>query len=194
MAKSGIKKAAKKTKTKKNKASLLKKLEGKIQKSRKELLAQVNELSSEIVEFKNNNSAKKIAKKLKKKYKKKLSKLQKEFSEKLDDLNAVQSKVVGSLPKEVTDALHINTNAKKVESKQSKSAPSLRKPMAVKSNLSKIKGIGPVTVKNLQEAGINSLEDLANPSGAKAEALKAFEKTKGFNSWSQQAKDILSKG
>ena len=60
MVKSASKKTEKMAKNKPKKNSLLKNLKGKLKASRKELASQVEELSNEVVQFKNENSSKKI--------------------------------------------------------------------------------------------------------------------------------------
>lgn len=165
----------KKTKSKKKGKSALKKLTGKLKASRKELMSQVDQLTHEINAFKNKHSSKKIIKKLEKKYKKQITNLQQDFNEQLDKLHAMQSKLVDSLPKDVLQKLHISGSEQEVTKPEKKTAASKSKTRAKpKSELSSIDGIGPVTLKKLQEAGITSLNDLANTPESKREALKTF--------------------
>jgi predicted flap endonuclease-1-like 5' DNA nuclease len=58
--------------------------------------------------------------------------------------------------------------------------------------IASISGIGPVTQKKLADAGFTSLEDLANTPKSKIEALKQFEKTKGFTTWKTKAQALLN--
>tara|TARA_R110001592_G_scaffold130225_1_gene343338 strand:- start:1171 stop:1740 length:570 start_codon:yes stop_codon:yes gene_type:complete len=187
-------KSAKKTKSKKSAKSFLKNLKGKLKASRKELMSQVDKLSKEVADLKKNESPKKIIKKLEKKYKKQKASLKKDFNKQLDKLNALQSKVVESLPQDVLNTLHITKeDPQSVKSAKKSDTTKAKKASQPKSELSAIKGIGPATVTKLIEAGITTLEDLANTPENKVDALKLFEKTKGFDTWAEQAKNLLSK-
>jgi len=88
------------------------------------------------------------------------------------------------------------TAAKKVAPKKApakkpaaKKAPAAKKP-ADRSNLTLVKGIGPATAKKMQEAGITSIDQIADPSAADQEKLSAFSKIKGFDQLSAEAKKI----
>ena len=59
--------------------------------------------------------------------------------------------------------------------------------------IASIKGVGPVIQKKLAAAGFTSLEDLANTPADKAQALKEFENTRGFETWKEQAQALLNK-
>jgi hypothetical protein len=48
-----------------------------------------------------------------------------------------------------------------------------------------------VIQKQLAAAGFTSLEDLANTPQSKTNALKQFEKTRGFNTWKPEAQALL---
>lgn len=66
------------------------------------------------------------------------------------------------------------------------------KPAAIdKSDLKQVKGIGPATEKKMKEAGITSIEQIANPSEADREKLKSFAKVRGSESWTAEAKKLL---
>lgn len=58
------------------------------------------------------------------------------------------------------------------------------------SDLTRIKGIGPVTAKKLKAAGITSINQIANPSEADQEILKQFSSTRGFSNWTSLAKKL----
>lgn len=199
MSKTDSKKSVKKTKSKKSTKSFLKNLKGKLKASRKELMSQVDKLSHEIADLKKNKPSKEIIKKLEKKYKKQKTSLKKDFNKQLNKLQTMQSKVVESLPQEVMQTLHISNKTSETDKAPKKTNTakvantSQAKTAQPKSELSAIKGVGPATVKKLQEAGITSLEDLANTPSNKIDALKSFEKTKGFETWKEQAKALLSK-
>ncbi|AOY87676.1 hypothetical protein BKP64_05540 [Marinobacter salinus] len=84
------------------------------------------------------------------------------------------------------------TSAKKAPAKKTaakKSTPKVAKPVD-KSNLTLVKGIGPATAKKMKDAGITSIDQIANPSEADQEKLKAFSGVKGFDQFSAEAKKI----
>ncbi|MDI9245407.1 helix-hairpin-helix domain-containing protein [Marinobacter sp. CHS3-4] len=58
-------------------------------------------------------------------------------------------------------------------------------------DLTRVKGIGPATAKKMKEAGISSIEQIANPSAADQEKLAAFSNVKGFSTFSAEAKKLL---
>ena len=62
---------------------------------------------------------------------------------------------------------------------------------ADKSDLTRVKGIGPATAKKMKEAGITSIEQIANPSDADKQKLEAFKSLKGFSELSAEAKKVL---
>lgn len=59
------------------------------------------------------------------------------------------------------------------------------------SDLTRIKGIGPVTARKLQGAGITSINQIANPTEAEQEKLSQFSGMKGFRSWPDEAKKLI---
>ncbi len=59
-----------------------------------------------------------------------------------------------------------------------------------KSDLTLVKGVGPATAKKMQEAGITSIDQIANPTEAEKEKLKAFSSMKGFETWPAEAKKL----
>ncbi|MDP4546222.1 helix-hairpin-helix domain-containing protein [Marinobacter sp. MDS2] len=84
--------------------------------------------------------------------------------------------------------------AKKAPAKK----PAAKKPAAKKaakpadkSDLTLVKGIGPATAKKMKDAGITSIEQIANPSDADKKKLEAFKSVKGFDSLSSEAKKVL---
>lgn len=80
-----------------------------------------------------------------------------------------------------------------------KAASTARKPAAPKrapkpkdkSDLTQVKGIGPATARKMKEAGITSVDQIANPSAADQEKLQAFSSVKGFNTFSDEAKKVI---
>ncbi|MBW4933209.1 helix-hairpin-helix domain-containing protein [Marinobacter sp. F4206] len=85
------------------------------------------------------------------------------------------------------------TPAKKAPSKKpaaKKPATTAAKPVD-KGNLTLVKGIGPATAKKMKEAGITSIDQIANPSAADQEKLKAFSSVKGFSQFTTEAKKIV---
>lgn len=83
--------------------------------------------------------------------------------------------------------------------KASASKPAAKKPAAKKasaakpldkSDLTLVKGIGPATAKKMKDAGITSIDQIANPSEADQEKLKAFSGVKGYSEFSAEAKKL----
>lgn len=81
-----------------------------------------------------------------------------------------------------------NTAAKKTAVKKAPAAKT--KKAADKSDLTLVKGIGPATAKKMQDAGITSIDQIANPSAADQEKLNAFSSIKGFEQLTAEAKKI----
>ena len=72
-----------------------------------------------------------------------------------------------------------------------KKAPAAKTPKPVdKSDLTLVKGIGPATAKKMKEAGITSIDQIANPSAADQEKLNGFSNIKGFDQLTVEAKKI----
>lgn len=59
-----------------------------------------------------------------------------------------------------------------------------------KSDLTLVKGIGPATAKKMKDAGITSIDQIANPSAEDQEKLKAFSNVKGYSEFTAEAKKI----
>lgn len=62
---------------------------------------------------------------------------------------------------------------------------------ADKNDLTRVKGIGPATAAKMKDAGITSIDQIANPSAADKEKLQAFSKMKGFATLTDEAKKAL---
>ncbi len=100
-----------------------------------------------------------------------------------------------------------NTTAKTTAKKTAAKKPAAKKPAAKKpaakkapakaakpvnkNDLTLVKGIGPATAKKMNDAGITSIDQIANPSAADQEKLKAFSSVKGFDQFSTEAKKII---
>ena len=131
----------------------------------------------------------------------------------------VASKEAGKEGKKLTDEVskEASTAAKKTapkkaakpaaKAKAATSKPAAKKPAAKnpaarkapaakaakpvdKSDLTLVKGIGPATAKKMKDAGITSIDQIANPSAADQEKLKAFSNVKGYSQFSAEAKKI----
>lgn len=59
-----------------------------------------------------------------------------------------------------------------------------------KSELTRIKGIGPATAKKMQARGITTIKQLANPSADDQKKLEEFRKLKNFSSWQAEARKL----
>ncbi len=68
--------------------------------------------------------------------------------------------------------------------------PKAAKP-ADKYDLTRVKGIGPATAKKMKEAGITSIEQIANPSAEDKQKLEAFKSMKGYSQLTAEAKKVL---
>ncbi len=79
--------------------------------------------------------------------------------------------------------------AKKPATKKT-ATPKAAKP-ADKSDLTRVKGIGPATAKKMKEAGIISIEQIANPSAEDKQKLEAFKSMKGYSQLTAEAKKVL---
>jgi predicted flap endonuclease-1-like 5' DNA nuclease len=131
----------------------------------------------------------------------------------------VASKEAGQEVKKLTDEVskEASTAAKKSapkktaktasKAKASTSKPAAKKPAAKKpaakkapaaktakpvdkSDLTLVKGIGPATAKKMKDAGITSIDQIANPSAEDQEKLKAFSNVKGYSQFTAEAKKI----
>lgn len=60
-----------------------------------------------------------------------------------------------------------------------------------KSDLTRIKGLGPATASKMEAKGITSLSQLANPSAEDQKKLDEFKKLKRFAHWQQEAKKLV---
>lgn len=100
-------------------------------------------------------------------------------------------------PKAAATTAKSPASAAKVAPK--KAATTARKPAATKrapkpkdkGDLTQVKGIGPATARKMKEAGITSVDQIANPSAADQEKLQAFSSVKGFNTFSDEAKKVI---
>lgn len=90
--------------------------------------------------------------------------------------------------KKSTTKAKSTTSAKKAPAKIS--AKKAAKPVD-KSDLTLVKGIGPATAKKMKDAGITSIDQIANPSAADSEKLKAFKSIKGFDQLTAEAKKVI---
>ncbi len=69
-------------------------------------------------------------------------------------------------------------------------APKAAKPVD-KSDLTRVKGIGPATAKKMKDAGITSIEQIASPSAEDKQKLEAFKGIKGYSELTAEAKKAL---
>jgi predicted flap endonuclease-1-like 5' DNA nuclease len=97
-------------------------------------------------------------------------------------------KLTDEVSKEATTAAR-RSAPKKTTGAASKAKSSTSKPMD-KSDLTLIKGIGPATAKKMKNAGITSIDQIANPSAEDQEKLKAFSNIKGYSEFAAEAKKI----
>lgn len=185
---------------------LLKDINKKVTSTKKDLQKQVDDLTSQINELREEATkpATKWLKKIEKQYQKQLNKQQKEFEERAEALLETKNKLVGQLedalsklpladkimPAPKTPAQKAKATVKKAATTAKAKASTATKKAsgAAKSGISQMKGVGPATVKKLNAAGFNSLEDIVN---APAEKLAEFKSVRGSDSWVEQAKELL---
>jgi predicted flap endonuclease-1-like 5' DNA nuclease len=190
---------------------LLHDINEKVTTTKQELQKQLDELTTEVKKLRKDPSkqAKKLIKKVEKKYEKQLKKIQQEFDDRLEALLDAKNKIIAQLEDELASRFPSKfpakaevpaevsaSNDEPVEKKAVKKAPakkgdSTKESKPAKSDLSAIKGVGPKTVEKLAAAGFSSLEDIVDP--AKADALQAFSKVRGFNTWKEQAAELLGR-
>ena len=120
----------------------------------------------------------------------------KEAGKEVKKLTDEVSKEAGSAAKKAAPkkAAKPAAKAKAAASKPAAKKPAAKKPAARKapatkaakpvdkSDLTLVKGIGPATAKKMKDAGITSIDQIANPSAADQEKLKAFSNVKGRKS------------
>lgn len=127
----------------------------------------------------------------------------KELERRLEEFNALQSGILERLgvaskeeirkatkesEKELKKTPSKKTTPPKASAKKSRSARP-RKPTD-RNDLTLIKGIGPATAKKMNDAGITSIDQIANPSPEDQEKLNAFSSMKGFAQLTDEAKKI----
>ena len=102
------------------------------------------------------------------------------------------SKAAGKKPAAKKPATPKAATAKKATAAARKPAATKRTPKPKdKSDLTQVKGIGPATARKMKDAGITSVDQIANPSDADKEKLQAFSSVKGFNTFSDEAKKVI---
>ncbi|MBQ0834396.1 helix-hairpin-helix domain-containing protein [Marinobacter sp.] len=116
-----------------------------------------------------------------------IRKAEKESKKELKKAPAV--KKPAKKPAEETAAKKVTPKKAPAKKPAAKKAPAAKKP-ADRSNLTLVKGIGPATAKKMQEAGITSIDQIADPSAADQEKLNAFSNIKGFDQLTAEAKKI----
>ncbi|WP_305966854.1 MULTISPECIES: helix-hairpin-helix domain-containing protein [Marinobacter] len=128
----------------------------------------------------------------------------KEAGKEVKKLTDEVSKEAGSAAKKAAPkkAAKPAAKAKAATSKPAAKKPAAKKPAARKapaakaakpvdkSDLTLVKGIGPATAKKMKDAGITSIDQIANPSAADQEKLKAFSNVKGYSQFTAEAKKI----
>ncbi|MFT6806105.1 MAG: putative flap endonuclease-1-like 5' DNA nuclease [Glaciecola sp.] len=201
MTKKTEKKSAKKVTVDKTKsAATLKEINNTLTSTKKNLETQVEDLSAQVKKLrkKSGKKASKMLKKLDASYHQRLLHLQTEFEQGLATLSTVQDKVLERLP----NIFSVKSNPTKTDAAKSTKPVALKtkapisqpqpKPPVKNSTIASIKGIGPVMQKKLAEQGITTLADIGNTPKSKIEALKQFEKERGFTTWKEQAKTLLA--
>ena len=137
-----------------------------------------------------------------------MNRFQSEFDKRLNEFHDLQSQLLEKIGMEQAKPAPKKTaKAKPAKKAPTKAAPkkaAAKKTPAKKSptkkaasqttsgaKLSDLNGVGPATVKKLNEAGITDVSQLAKPSPKDKKALESFSKTKGFDTWQEQATKLI---
>ncbi|WP_372925597.1 helix-hairpin-helix domain-containing protein [Marinobacter sp.] len=99
---------------------------------------------------------------------------------------SAKSKTAGTAAKSAASA----TKAAPKKAAAKKPAAPRAPKAAAKGDLTRVKGIGPVTANKMKEAGITSIDQIANPSEADKEKLQAFSNVRGFSTFTDEAKKL----
>jgi predicted flap endonuclease-1-like 5' DNA nuclease len=176
----------KKKDSKLKKDSLIDNVSKKLKSTRKDVERQIEDVNDQIQELRKEltKPALKLIDSIERKYEVQLKKMESEYDQRLEALHKTQEKFLNMLPQEISQHLRF-AQAKNTQASVKKAAAT------VKTELDKIKGIGPVLQKKLSDAGIKTLDALTNPSKAQADALEAFKSKRGFDSWKAQAEALL---
>lgn len=102
-------------------------------------------------------------------------------------------------PAKAKTATTAQSSASAAKPAPQKAATTAKKPAAPKrtpkpkdkSDLTLVKGIGPATARKMKEAGITSVDQIANPSAEDQQKLQAFSNVKGFSTFSDEAKKVI---
>lgn len=121
-----------------------------------------------------------------------------EFERRMDEFQELQSALLERLGVAPGKTSQAGPSAKTKSSKTSdnkaakpaKATPKAKKPLD-KSDLTRVKGIGPATAKKMQDAGITSIEQIANPTDADLKLLQNFKSMKGFKDLTTEAQKVL---
>ncbi|WP_323754277.1 helix-hairpin-helix domain-containing protein [Marinobacter sp.] len=176
-------------------------------------LKQLDQLQSQVQE-----PVRKLLKEVEELREREIGRFNDELERRMNDFHELQTSLLeklGIASKEVeTDVKKAaKTTAKKAKTAAQPAKPAAKKPAAKKapakkpaakkpaakkaakpadkSDLTLVKGIGPATAKKMKDAGITSIEQIANPSDADKKKLEAFKSVKGFDSLSSEAKKVL---
>ncbi|WP_323750964.1 helix-hairpin-helix domain-containing protein [Marinobacter sp.] len=176
-------------------------------------LKQLDQLQSQVQE-----PVRKLLKEVEELREREIGRFNDELERRMNDFHELQTSLLerlGIASKEVeTDVKKLaKGTAKKAKSATKTAKPAAKKPAAKKapakkpaakkpaakkatktadkSDLTLVKGIGPATAKKMKDAGITSIEQIANPSDADKKKLEGFKSVKGFDSFSTEAKKVL---
>lgn len=139
--------------------------------------------------------ARKLLKEIDELRERELKRFNDELERRLDEFHELQTSILERLglaskedireaaKKSREELKQVPAPAKNTKSKKTK------KPID-RNDLTLIKGIGPVTAKKMQDAGITSVDQIANPSAADQEILNTFSSLKGFDQLTTEAKKI----
>lgn len=106
------------------------------------------------------------------------------------EAQAAAKKAAPKKPAAKKTATRSTAKAKSSPAKKKTTASKAAKPVD-KTDLTRVKGIGPATAKKMKDAGITSIDQIANPSAADKEKLQAFKSLKGFDQLTAEAKKVI---
>ena len=133
-----------------------------------------------------------------------MNRFQSEFDKRLSEFQELQNQLLDKIGVEQAKPAPKKTKAsnKSAAKAAAKKAPAKKTPAKkapakaqakTSAKLSDLKGVGPATVKKLNDAGITELKQLAKPSQKEKKIIDTFSKTKGFDTWQDQANTLINR-
>lgn len=120
-----------------------------------------------------------------------IKRLHDEFDRRMEAFDELQNTLAERLESAQKDASQDKKAARtaKKSSRKEKKAPATPGDL---SDLTRIRGIGPVTARKMRAAGILSINQIANPTDADKEELAQFSAMRGYSDWQEEARKLIS--